>query len=61
MSSVQGGLAGMAAPRAHFIGQICAKQVNIQSKEKQEKAAIQALIIGNTENAIDAITKEWQQ
>ena len=61
MSSVQGGLAGMAAPGAHFIGQICAKQVNIQSKEKQEKAAIQALIIGNTEIAIDGITKEWQQ
>ena len=51
----------MAAPGAHFIGQISAKQVNIQSKEKQEKAAIQALIIGNTEIAIDGITKEWQQ
>ena len=51
----------MAAPGARFTGQICANQVDIQSKEKQEKAAIQALIIGNTENAIDAITKEWQQ
>ena len=54
---MQGGLAGMAAPDAHFIGQICTKQVNIQSKEKQEEAEIQALIIGNTANAVNAIIK----